>query len=481
MGQDDVAASRIWAEFRFSVVGKLLSSPPSKGDLKNELFILSELKWKHPMSGDLIQFSFSSIERWYYKLLNEKNGSLDSLRSKARSDRGISRAINEGIRQELIRQYNNHRTWSYQLHFDNLVAILKARPEIGQLPSYTSIKRFFHSEGLIKRKRMRNSNRPGFKSAEKIKDRLEIRSFENAFVNGLWHLDFHHCSRTVLTRPGEWKVPIALAILDDHSRLICHMQWYLSESTEDLVHGFIQAIQKRSIPRSLLTDNGSAMLSTEFKNGLSTLGILHETTMIYSPYQNGKQENFWGQVEGRLIAMLESKNDLGLKELNDITLMWVEVEYNKKIHSEIETTPLSRFLNDKDVGRKGPNIEDLKMAFRREEFRTQRRSDGTILIEGIRFEVPSHYRHMAKIRVQYAKWDLCSVHLVDINTGKSICPLYPIDKNKNADGHRRAIQVEDNVISDDGEMAPLLKHIMEEYAKTGLPPAYTPKEEYANE
>ncbi len=38
---------------------------------------------------------------------------------------------------------------------------------------------------------------------------------------------------------------------------------------------------------------------------LGRLGITHATTLPYSPYQNGKQEAFWGQVEGRLLAMLE--------------------------------------------------------------------------------------------------------------------------------------------------------------------------------
>ena len=33
--------------------------------------------------------------------------------------------------------------------------------------------------------------------------------------------------------------------------------------------------------------------------------------------QNGKQEAFWGQVEGRLLPMLEGVADLTLDQLND--------------------------------------------------------------------------------------------------------------------------------------------------------------------
>lgn len=98
--------------------------------------------------------------------------------------------------------------------------------------------------------------------------------------------------------------PLLLGILDDHSRLVCHAQWYWSETAQDLVHGLSQAFLKRGVPRSLLTDNGSAMIAAETTQGLQRLGIVHDTTLPYSPYQNGKQESFWGQVEGRLLAML---------------------------------------------------------------------------------------------------------------------------------------------------------------------------------
>ena len=47
---------------------------------------------------------------------------------------------------------------------------------------------------------------------------LEVRSFEAAYVHGLWHLDFHHGSRKVLSRTGAWARPLLLGVLDDRSR-----------------------------------------------------------------------------------------------------------------------------------------------------------------------------------------------------------------------------------------------------------------------
>jgi hypothetical protein len=58
------------------------------------------------------------------------------------------------------------------------------------------------------------------------------------------------------------------------------------------------------------------MIAAETVQGLARLGILHERTLPYSAYQNGKQECFWGQVEGRLLAMLEGCKELTLAQLN---------------------------------------------------------------------------------------------------------------------------------------------------------------------
>lgn len=104
-----------------------------------------------------------------------------------------------------------------------------------------------------------------------------------------------------------------LGVIDDHSRLACHLQWYLDETAASLIHGLSQAFMKRGLPRALMTDNGAAMLAEETTGGLARLGILHQTTLPYSPYQNAKQEAFWGRVEGRLMALLEGCQSLTLE------------------------------------------------------------------------------------------------------------------------------------------------------------------------
>jgi putative transposase len=285
----------------------------------------------------------------------------------------------------------------------------------------------------------------------------------------------------VLTPGGQWLRPIALGILDDHSRLCCHVQWYLSETAEDLVHGLSQAIQKRGLPRALLTDNGPAMVAEEVTEGLLRLGIVHDRTLPYSPYQNGKQESFWGTLEGRLMTMLDGALELTLEFLNEATQAWMEIEYNRTVHSETSSSPVGRFARAPDVLRTSPTSESLRNAFRLETRRTQRQSDGTISLEGVRFEIPARYRHFRELTVRYARWNLGRVDLVDPRSGTILAPVYPLDKTANADGRRAAVEPCARDVPPAqgpgraGELPPLLKRILQEYAATGLPPAYLPK------
>jgi transposase InsO family protein len=469
-----------WGRFRFSVVGPLLASPPPKGKLRAQLRSLAGKTYKHPITGDPATFGLSTIERWYYQARNARDP-VGAVRRRIRSDAAAHPSVSLPLRQVVRAQHREHPHWSYQLHFDNLKVVVAQQGELGALPSYATVRRWMKSQGLTRQRRRRPRDTAGGRQAEERLQRREVRSFEAEYVDGLWHADFHQGSRKVLLPWGEWLAAHLLAVLDDRSRLVCHAQWYLEESAESFVHGLSQAIQKRGLPRSLMTDRGGPMLSAETQQGLEDLGILHEPTLPYSAYQNAKQEVLWASVEGRLLAMLEGVEDLTLELLNEATLAWVELEYNRKIHSEVGTTPLARYLEGPGIGRPSPSSEEIRRAFRARVLRTQRRSDGTITVEGVRFEIPSRFRHIERLCVRYARWDLASIDLVDERTGKLLCALYPLDKAKNAREGRKnlePISAEEAAAAQNppaGGVAPLLKKLMADYAATGLPPAYLPK------
>lgn len=475
-----------WAHLRFSVVGQLLAAPPPKGELRAELKKLAQRTWQHPITGAPVRFALSTIERWLLRARREQRDPVGVLRRKVRADAGIQH-VAPAVREALREQYDAFPNWSCQLHYDNLRAVAEQDPSLAPLPSYSSIRRLFEAQGWRKRRRLSSRDTVGAERAEARLAAREVRSYEAPYVGSLWHWDAHAGSRTVLTARGQWITPVLIGVIDDRSRLACHLQWYLTEDAQCLAHALSQAIQKRGLPRAGLSDNGQAMLATEISEGLARLGIVHETTLAYSPYMNGKIESLWTSVEGRLMAMLEGVSDLTLASLNEATQAWCEYEYNRAVHSETRQSPLARYLAGPDVLRPSPDSDALRLAFTRTDKRMQRRSDGTLVIATRRFEIPNRYRHLRELHVRYAQWDLSQVHLLDERSGQTLCRLYPQDKQSNARGVRRPLEPLATAQADTagraeapracGSIAPLLVKLMAQQTATGLAPAYLPMEE----
>ena len=469
---NDLPARDRWARLRFAIIGPLLAAPPPPGELRAALSALAATSWRHPFTGDEVRYGVSTLERWFYVARNAADP-VEALRNQVRHDIGRFPSLSVEAVQALTAQYREHPGWTAQLHHDNLRATLTAAGRT--CPSYPSVRRYLKAQGLTRRRTPRRNTAGAIAARDRLEQR-EVRSYEVEHVLQLMHLDFHHGSRKVLTRRGEYVKPLLVGFIDDRSRYLCHAQWYTREGTEELVHGLCQALQKVGLPRSLMSDRGAAMIAGEFTAGLHRLSILHLPTLPYSPHVNGKQENLWARVEGRLLAMLEGEPNLSLDQLNLATQAWITQEYHRTVHSELGATPLERFLAGPNAGRECPGSEALRAAFRIEIKRKQRHSDGTVSLEGQRFELPSRYRHLSEVHLRYARWDLSRVDLVDARSGAILCPVRPLDKAANAEAYRRPIEPTDTApeATPTTGIAPLMKQLIADYAATGLPPAYLP-------
>lgn len=459
-----------WARLRFCIIGPLLAAPAEPGELQTALALLAAKTWRHPTSNLDVSFGLSTLERWYYAA-RKADDPVAALKDRLRG--GINRfpSLSPLLVDTLTLQYREHPGWTAQLHFDNLCAALKG--SASAVSSYPTIRRYLKAKGMFRQAQPKRATAAALAARDRL-ERLEVRSFEVDHVGALWHLDFHHGSRKVLTRLGQWVTPMILCVIDDRSRLVCHLQWYLDETAQSLIHALCQAFMKRGLPRALMTDNGAAMLAEETTTGLAALGIVHQTTLPYSPYQNAKQESFWGRLEGRLMAMLEGEQSLTLDALNLATQAWTEQEYHRTRHSQIDCAPMDHYLAGPNVSRPCPSSEVLTSSFCIEVVRTQRRSDGTVSLAGTRFEIPARYRHLGQVHLRYARWDLSRVCLIDARTGATLCPVKPLDKSANASGQRRRLSPADVDLS---ALTPtclpaLMAQFLADYAATGVPPAY---------
>ena len=409
--------------FRYVVLEPLLTSPPPPGELAARLREISGKSHIQKWDQRPIKISVRTLERWYAACKKSQLPS-EILQPKLRSDRMQTRVVLE-VHKKWLTEYNRaNPSWSVQLLYDNM----EAAKFDGKIPSYSTILRYFKSQGFFtKSTRSKHRN---------VKD---IRSYEVEYVGQLWHMDFHMGSKMVLTESGDFKQPICMAIIDDKSRLVCHAQWFLNETAEVLVHGLCQAIAKRGMPATFYTDNGSAMKAYELITGLELLAIKKENTLPYAAYQNGKQESFWKPLEGRLLKMLPRQKRVTLEILNAVTQAWVEQDYHARVHSEIKETPLHRFFNEKHVLRQSPAFNELKNCFRMRTSRRVRKTDGTVTLDGIRFQLPRCYAHLDEVLLRYARWDLGEAEILCPDTLKPLSVIRPLDRLTNS----LAIRAED--------------------------------------
>jgi putative transposase len=478
MNDSQTSLWRHWGQFRHSVIGGLLSSPPDHGHLRAAIQGLAQKTYHHPTEpGRKLSLGASSIERWFYKARNADDP-VAVLGRRQRKDAGVRWSMQDAFVKKLESQYEMYPRWTVQLHYDNLKVVVAQNPQLGKMPSYKTVLRCMRDNGWWQSREPAQPT-PGQRLAADRLEKREVRGYEVSYLHGLWHLDFHHAKIRILDASGRWHQPMALAILDDHSRSCCHLQFYLSETAECLIHGLIQAFMKRGLPRALMTDNGAAMLAEETTQGLARLGIEHKTTLPYSPYQNGKQEVFWTQLEGRLLELLRKEKDLKLSFLNQVAQAWVEQDYHRRVNREIKATPLDRLLNEKSVARNIPQTEALNLAFTRRYIRKTRRSDATFVVGGIRYELPSRFTHLQSVVLRAPEWDKSQMVLTDPKTDAPLARLLPQDKTANASGKRRAVSSETTQTNsvEPTEQPALIKKWLADHAATGLPPAYLPKEE----
>jgi hypothetical protein len=108
-----------------------------------------------------------------------------------------------------------------------------------------------------------------------------------------------------------------------------------------------------------------------------------------------------------------------------------------------------------------------------------------VALAGVRYEVPSRFRTLTTLTLRAPSWDRSQVSLLDPRTGHPLARLLPQDKAGNATGQRRALEAIPAPVPPPAAAADalpaLLRQWLADYAATGLPPAYLPKDELAGE
>ena len=351
------------ALFRFGVISDLVgASRLDHGEFGRLVEQKSRHRWNIPGSGRT-RLSASTIRRWV-ALYEKSDRQLNALLPATRSDLGRSRRVDEDTVLGLVKL----RKAKPGLPVARLITEMVAKGLVS--PGYTL--RLSTAYRLLKQAGL--SGRPGA-------DPVDRRRFEAEFPNDIWQSDVMHGPQVLVD--GKRRKSYLIAFLDDHSRLIPHGSFYLSENLASWLTAFRSALATRGLPRKLYVDNGAAFRSRHLEKVCACLGIALTHTPPYTPQGRGKIERFFRTVRSQFLATGTGQT---LEKLNQGFSAWLQQDYHQRPHSATGQSPLERFSHHLELIRRPPT--DLDDHFRK-EVRRRVTKDRTVSIEGRLFEAPT--------------------------------------------------------------------------------------------
>lgn len=327
--------------------------------------------------GDRFQFTWRTIQTWYSRY--QKDG-VTSMTGKPRSDRGHTRKVEP---EELFE------------------AIEQVRSSFHGSPNVTAIYRACIERGLLERQQVApNTFRRIVKKYELFKPETQSENkrrlaFAKAHANQLWQADTMYGPHV---RHGAGHVQSKLiAFVDDASRVCCHAEFFLAETTETLIKALRSALYKRGVPDGLYVDNGSIYSSKEISQICQRLGTLLCHAPVRDGAAKGKVERFFRTV--RMSFLTRTLDLSSIEALNRTFIAWVEDEYNAREHSSLNMRPIDRFGLDLSRIRFLPPSSVSDELFFVEQDRTVL-ADNTFSLKNTRFEAPRDLRNR-KVQVRF--------------------------------------------------------------------------------
>lgn len=349
------------AVFRYGVIHEFVSGVElSYGEQERLIREKCDRKWVIPFSSRT-RISRSCIRSWIRRY-QEGNNRIESLYPMSRNDKGISRSMDDDTCLSLISLRKEMPNATLSVLMDKMDDRYLITP--GTRLNESTVYRFLKGRGLMKREHA-------------PKDR---RKFEAELPNDLWQSDVMHGPKVEVA--GRLKKSFLIAIIDDHSRLIPHAEFYLSEGLPSYLKCLEEALLKRGLPRKLYVDNGPAFRSNNLEYITASLNISLIHAKPYQPQGKGKIERWFKTIR---TSFLPGFNGTTIEELNMCLDLWINDAYHSKRHSSTGQTPFERFTSKMECLRQAPS--NLKDYFRNVARRMVAK-DRTIVFNGKMYEAP---------------------------------------------------------------------------------------------
>jgi transposase InsO family protein len=388
------------AIFRFGVISDFVS--PARLDWGERARLLKEKcarQWQIPFSTRT-RLSAPTIRSWIRAY--ERGGQrLEAIYPRSRSDRGAGRALDQETTLALIglRREMPSATVKSLIRTAQQRGVVDCEQHLAESTLWRLLKR----EGLMER------------SEPAAVDR---RRFEAQLPNDLWQSDVMHGPS--VTVQGKNRKAYLIAFIDDMSRLVCHAQFYLSETLNSYLDALRQALLTRGLPRKLYVDNGPAFRSFHLHQICASLGIALIHAKPYQPQGKGKIERFFRTVRSDFLPTLRAKT---LADLNTALDRWLRELYHNREHRSTAQTPLARYAAHCECVRAAP--KDLPDHFR-QQARRRVAKDRSVALAGRLFEAPIaligkqitlfyHPHDLARVEARYEGKSYGLLTVVDLN------------------------------------------------------------------
>jgi putative transposase len=395
------------ALYRAQIVGPLTRRALERGDLAVELAELSKTRFCPPRSHGARAYSVATLERWYYAF---KDGGLDALRPKVRSDKGRGRDLTDEQRKLLLDVRKEHPDISVETILRTLV--LDGRVQRGAIAAST-LRRFYAEHGL---------DRITTRAAGDGRQRLR---WQAAHPGALWQGDVCHASPILLAGKS---LPVRIhALLDDASRYVVAIEARHQEREVDMLAIFIRALRRFGAPDSLYLDNGATYRGETLSLACLRLGTSLVHARPYDAPARGKMERFWRTLREQCLVFCK---ELGsLHELNLRILAWLDEHYHKAPHGGLVGKTPAEVFDAAPVRTPGVEEAKLRAALTIRERRRVRR-DNTLAMDGADWETSLHFLAGRLVTVARSLVDADDPPWIEYED--KIYPLAPVDPVKNA-------------------------------------------------
>lgn len=400
MNQDKKQAIAL---MRYSAIAPLITDTLDDYESSSAYFRTTAAKGIKGPDGKLRNYSPSTLEKWY---LAYKKGGFDALIPTGRSDCGVSRKIDDDLKEQI--SYLKH-------HYPRMsaAAIYKQLQDNGSIRSgqlsESTVCRFINQLTL----------------QERLTNNQDLRRYERPHINEVWCGD--SSSGPYLKTPDGKKHRVyVIALIDDASRFVLSADVFFNDTFVNLMSVMKSAVSKYGRPKVFNFDNGSAYRNRQMELLAARIGSAISYCKPYTPTQKAKIERWFRSLKDQWMASLDMRDFHSLEELRGSLLTYIRT-YNQRPHSSLKgISPQERFFQEPELICR-LSEEQIESSFLLE---IERRvsADSVIVIDQIEYEVDYRFAKQ-RITLRYTP-DMNDIFVVE--SDGTLTPIRLLNKQDNA-------------------------------------------------